>query len=70
MKESKMSDKYSPKDQKHSKKHERKEHICENGLDRPRIVCSEMCCYCFDVLISHLTSSQAPRNPFFTNEEL
>jgi len=37
-----MSDKYSPKDQKHSKKHERKEHICENGLDR-RGLCVRRC---------------------------
>ena len=60
------------KDQKHSKKLERreKEQIRENGFTTPRIVTSEMCCYCFDVLISYLTRSQAPRNPFFTNEEL
>ena len=42
-----------------------------NGLnDPPRIVCPEMCCFCFDILISHLTKAQTPRSPYFTNEEL
>ena len=40
----------------------------ENGVDK-RVVCQEMCCYCFDVLIGHLTNSHAPRSPYFTNEE-
>lgn len=35
-------------------------------------VCPEMCCYCFDILISHLTNNHGSRNPFlkfFKNDE-
>lgn len=37
------------------------------------VVCPEMCCYCFDVLIAHLTNNHhGSRNPFlkfFKNDE-
>ena len=37
------------------------------------VVCPEMCCYCFDVLIAHLTNNHhGARNPFlkfFKNDE-
>lgn len=37
------------------------------------VVCPEMCCYCFDVLIAHLTNNHhSSRNPFlkcFKNDE-
>lgn len=45
-----------------------------NGV-RPSllVVCPEMCCYCFDVLIAHLTNNHhGSRNPFlkfFKNDE-
>ena len=67
------------KKEKRSKKHEKHEKetavanhngVAQNGhAERPRVVCSDMCCFCFDVLISHLTSTQTPRSPYFTNEE-
>lgn len=41
-----------------------------NGYAQPKVVCPEMCCFCFDVLVHHLTRTQAPRSPYFTNEEL
>lgn len=33
------------------------------------IVCPEMCYYCFDVLVAHLTRSPSPRSPHFINDE-
>ena len=48
--------------------------VQQNGL-RPgvMVVCPEMCCYCFDVLIAHLTNNHhSSRNPFlkcFKNDE-
>ena len=70
------------KKEKRSKKHEKHEKevavVHHNGIglsvsnghaERPRVVCSDMCCFCFDILVSHLTSTQTPRNPYFTNEE-
>ena len=36
------------------------------------VVCPEMCCYCFDILIAHLTNNQGSRNSFlkfFKNDE-
>ena len=72
------------KKEKRSKKHEKHEkevavvHHMHNGIgpslsnghaEKPRVVCSDMCCFCFDILICHLTSTQSPRNPYFTNEE-
>ncbi len=42
-----------------------------NGFSQPnKVVCPEMCCFCFDVLLHHLTRAQAPRSPYFTNDEL
>ena len=33
-----------------------------------RIVCMEMCFYCFDVLLNHLNEVERPKDPCFTNE--
>ncbi len=41
-----------------------------NGFAQPKVVCPEMCCFCFDVLVGHLTKTQTSRSPYFTNEEL
>lgn len=40
----------------------------QNGYHE-RVVCPEMCCYCFDVLIAHLTHTGSPRSPHFANDE-
>lgn len=34
-----------------------------------RVVSQEMCCYCFDVLLAHLTHSPPPRTAHFPNDE-
>lgn len=44
--------------------------VITNGhVPEEAIVCPEMCVYCFDVLVAHLTKSQSPRSPHFTNAE-
>ena len=43
--------------------------VITNGHVPEPVVCPEMCVYCFDVLVAHLTKSQSPRSPHFTNEE-
>lgn len=41
-----------------------------NGYHHPaRAVSQEMCCFCFDVLVAHLTHSPPPRNAHFPNDE-
>lgn len=49
-----------------------------NGITRPAaagvlVVCPEMCCYCFEVLIGHLTNNHhSSRSPFlkcFKNDD-
>ena len=46
--------------------------VVPNGL-RVLVVCPEMCCYCFEVLIAHLTNAHySSRSPFlkcFKNDE-
>lgn len=39
------------------------------GSGQKRVVTPDMCVYCFDVLIGHLTRSHVPKNPFFPNDE-
>lgn len=74
-----MSKEEGRKEQKRVRKHDRHgkdghsglNGIVQNGVSEPSSVVSpEMCCFCFDVLISHLTTSQTPRNPYFVNDEL
>ena len=38
-----------------------------NGVDK--VVTPDMCVYCFDVLIGHLSRAHPPKNPFFPNDE-
>ena len=42
-----------------------------NGIlsSSSRVVSQEMCCYCFDVLLAHLTHSPPPRAAHFPNDE-
>lgn len=39
-----------------------------NGYQQ-RVVCAEMCCYCFDTLINYLYQLPLPRVPRFTTKE-
>ena len=39
-----------------------------NGYPQ-RVVCAEMCCYCFDTLINYLYQLPLPRVPRFTTKE-
>jgi uncharacterized protein (TIGR00296 family) len=41
--------------------------VVMNGYDVT--VCPEMCCFCFDVLLSHLKAEKAPKSPKFTNNK-
>lgn len=62
----------SPKDQRRGKKLDKQLSIPNGVRSQMEVVCPEMCCYCFDVLISHLTNTNGSRNPFlkfFTNDE-
>ena len=38
-----------------------------NGIDKLSVASSEMCFFCFDVLISHLNHLDPPKIPSFTN---
>ena len=39
-----------------------------NGYPQ-RVVCAEMCCYCFDTLINYLYQLPLPRVPRFTTKD-
>ena len=43
-----------------------------NGIVKTRVICPEMCCYCFDILIGYIqgkkSTSSCMKN-YFTNDE-
>lgn len=41
--------------------------IQQNGKQQ-HVICVEMCFFCFDVLVNHLSHTAPPKNPCFTNE--
>jgi len=42
--------------------------LYQNGVAAGMIVRPDMCCFCFDVLASHLNNGEPPKTPPFTND--
>ncbi len=42
-----------------------------NGIVKTRVICPEMCCYCFDILIGYIQGKKANScmKNYFTNDE-
>eukprot|EP00118_Oscarella_pearsei_P006279 m.28460 g.28460 ORF g.28460 m.28460 type:complete len:233 (+) comp30799_c0_seq3:107-805(+) len=66
-----MASKRSDGGRSHSGQKHQQEPNPQNGISPPRIVDPLMCCFCFDVLISHLCKVDPPKNQnvAFPNKE-
>ena len=48
------------------------EHKLKNGYVKSKVICPEMCCYCFDILIGYIQKSgytNSSMKNYFTNDE-